>query len=171
MSTIQFIGDLATIKKKFTEAGMDSSVLLPSILLGDEVVSEYDSSKTYNAGDRVIVYDEAGNATIYTAKENGITGEFDSSKWSSLSLFELLNKTQRIWIGKEEPQDMKEKDIWLQSFDPIEITFVPNNDVDEEYTVSCEYGDPIDEPEPPTKEGYTFMGWVEEELEDEEETT
>lgn len=169
MSTIELIGNLADIKKKYNESGMDNSVLLPSIILGDEVVSEYDSSQTYNVGDKVIIYDESGNATIYTAKENGITGEFNASKWSALSLFELLNKTQRIWVGKEEPADMKENDIWLKSYDPVEVTFVPNNDADEEYTVTCEYGDTIDEPEPPTKDGYTFMGWVEED--ETEETT
>ena len=43
----------------------------------------YDSTKTYNIGDIVV---QSGK--IYKAKEDNITGTFDSTKWDEISLFE-----------------------------------------------------------------------------------
>ena len=46
-------------------------------------VATYDGNNTYNIDDIVI-----NNETIYKCKEDNVTGEFDSTKWDEISLYE-----------------------------------------------------------------------------------
>lgn len=62
----------------FTEAP-EKLALLEAILYGADA-EEYDSSKTYKIGDAVL-HTESTASKTYIAAEDGITGEWDGSKW------------------------------------------------------------------------------------------
>ena len=55
----------------------------------DLTFAEYDSTKTYNTGD-FVVYNDA----LYKCKEDSVTGTWDSSKWQSATLQDLLDDVE-----------------------------------------------------------------------------
>lgn len=55
----------------------------------DLTFAEYDSTKTYNTGD-FVVYNDA----LYKCKEDSVTGTWDSSKWESATLQDLLDDVE-----------------------------------------------------------------------------
>ena len=57
--------------------------IMKSYLFGSDQVSEYSSSKTYNKGDKVYIVNIDGTVTVYTAKEDSITGIFNETKWTA----------------------------------------------------------------------------------------
>ena len=55
----------------------------------DLTFAEYDSTKTYNTGD-FVVYDNV----LYKCKEDNVTGTWDSSKWQTATLQDLLDDVE-----------------------------------------------------------------------------
>ena len=51
--------------------------------------AEYDSSETYNTGDFVVY-----NDVLYQCKEDGVTGVWNSSKWETATLQDLLDDAE-----------------------------------------------------------------------------
>mgnify|MGYP002852558707 CR=1 FL=1 len=55
--------------------------ILAAIFGKDGVPQVYEEEITYNTGDKIIYVDEEGVASVLQAKEDGITGTFDITKW------------------------------------------------------------------------------------------
>lgn len=87
--------------------------LLNSFVFGNKEIRPYEESKSYNIGDLIIQTDENNKIKIYQATRNGITGEFDITKWSEKILSNIVsqNTDNVVMISKTQPV-LNENRVW-----------------------------------------------------------
>lgn len=114
---------LTLIKKLVSNDVVNSYQLILNALFGNRIPEEYDSSRTYLKGDPIIVINNAGGYILQVAKESGITGNYDSSKWNTVSFTDLFKEgssldvdfTKAVQFSSTKPES-KDNVIWLQPF-------------------------------------------------------
>ena len=47
----------------------------------------YDTKKTYNKQNKILVKNDSGAISIYTCKRDGVTGEYNPADWTMYNLF------------------------------------------------------------------------------------
>lgn len=99
--------------------------LILNSLFGDDLPSEYDRNKKYNKGDVIISITPSGGYRLKIAKNDGITGTFDNTKWNDVYFTNLfrsgsaldMNFSKAIQISVDRPLD-KDNMTW---YEPIAV--------------------------------------------------
>ena len=85
--------------------------LLKAQLFNGKEVSEYSSHKTYNKGDKVYIVNIDGAVTVYTAKEDSITGVFNETKWTAGVIG--VDTNSGVLVSDTKPSDDSIK-MWIK---------------------------------------------------------
>ena len=72
--------------------------------------AEYDSAETYNTGDFVVY-----NDVLYQCKEDGVTGAWNSSKWETATLQDLLDDAEAAMAAVSAKADKSYVDANISS--------------------------------------------------------
>lgn len=83
----------------------------------ESIANDYSEYKTYDSGD-LVIYDNE----LYRCKSTGVTGSWDSSKWDTITLDELLQEKQSYIDDVESSLNAK----FGSYMDPAKDTFASN---------------------------------------------
>lgn len=92
--------------------------IISSVVVGeaDNILGWYDPDKIYNIGDIIPHITEDGKLVMLICKENGVTGEFDISKWDRYDLISEMKKMYDYYIiqAPVRPKEHRLNKVWLQ---------------------------------------------------------
>ena len=114
---------LTLVKKLVSNEVLNSYQLILNALFGSLLPEEYDSNKVYDKGDPIIVINPDGSYILQIAKESGVTGPYDPSKWNTVSFTDLFKEgsaldidfSKFIQVSETKPES-EDNVIWLQPF-------------------------------------------------------
>lgn len=120
---------LTLVKKLVSTEVVNSYQLILNAVFGNNLPEEYDPSKTYSKGDPIIIINNNGSYILKVAKESGLAGDYDDSKWNTVSFTDLFKEgssldidfSKAIQFSDIQPES-KDNVIWLQSFNKRSVT-------------------------------------------------
>ena len=87
--------------------------LLKKFIFKNNPIELYDKERTYNTDDLVfVVNSSSGRITISRAREDGITGQYNSIQWEELGILDFSDIEDYIVISRYQPTSKRTK-MWL----------------------------------------------------------
>lgn len=122
---------LTLVKKLVSAEVVNSYQLILNALFGNNLPEEYDPTKVYTKGDPIIIIKDDGSYILQVAKESDVTGEYDSTKWNTISFTDLFKEgssldidfSKAIQFSDIQPES-KDNVIWLQPYNTRTVSSI-----------------------------------------------